>query len=143
MSFDFNTFIAAVAGTGVFTFLFKIGEKIYDEHLLDKRNRKLSKSELADEVIKICSEAKSSDFKMSPRNFEHVVFIINKASVYDPNVGKMLDDLATTWSLIPKLSDGEDVLGIDKNTYAILIEKFQKQCVKLCKELLEKVKHWK
>lgn len=143
MSFDFNTFIAALAGTGVFTFLFKIGEKIYDEYSLDKRNKKLSKSQLADEIIKICSEAKSSEFKTEPRSYEHVVFISNKANIYDPAVGKMLNNLATKWILVQQLSDGKYLLGVDDDTLANIIIKIQRQCKKLTMEIIKEIKPWK
>ncbi len=142
MTFDFDTFIAAASGAGVFTFLFKIGEKLVDEYLFDKRGGKLSKSDLTDEILKICSEARTSNFKVAARDSEHIEFIIHKANLYNKEIGKLLDGLASIWILIIKLGSGTKIQGVDNDAYTLLIENYQEEGTTISNELLEKVKNW-
>lgn len=85
-----QVFLASVAGSGLFQLLYKIIEKVVDEWLADKKQKKSNKRELADQVIKICSEASSSKYSTPPRDREHIKYVAYKLESIDQ---KLSDDL--------------------------------------------------
>ncbi len=85
-----QVFVASAVGSGFFQLIYKIAEKIFDEWLADKKQKKSSQRELADQVIKICSEASSSKFSHPPRDTEQIKYVAYKLESID---GKLSDDL--------------------------------------------------
>ena len=133
-----NIFIASAAGTGFFTLIYKLIEKFIDYKFESHRSELLTKQQLIDEVIKICSEARQAGFNLAPRSYEHVVYIANKLKLRNEELGKLMETFSMNWTMCGKLQSGE--FGNIATLNQTLTTSFQKLAEKNCELLLKGIK---
>lgn len=141
---EFITIISGSAiGSGFILLFFKIVEKWFDEIFAHNRLAYTDRRALADEVIRLCSEAKHAEFNVKPRSYEHVMFIANKVRVEDEKVGKIMEEFATAWMLCGQLQSKQQILGIDEETIISVCGHIKETARINYEELLRMIKKWK
>lgn len=141
---EFITIISGSAiGSGFILLVFKIVEKWFDEIFTHNRLVYIDRRALADEVIRLCAEAKHTEFNIKPRRYEHVMFITNKVHVEDKKIGKIMEEFATAWMLCGRLESKQQILGIDEETIISVCGHIKETARINCDELLKMIKKWK
>lgn len=136
--------ISVISGSALGAFLFKVIEKFIDEYLANRRISTTDKRALADEVVRLCAEAKKADFNTKPREYENVLYISHKVKLIDEKIGKLMEDLARTWMLCSQLQSGEEDLGFaDEKELLSVCHKLQEVAEQNCEKLITMVAKWK
>lgn len=102
---NINVFLFFVAATSVgflvakaIIYLFSLFfEGKINDYFEDKGITRTSKRVIHNEIIKMCSEGKSSGWQMRPRNLEHLYFVANTAKKWNFDLGSKIDDYIDTW----------------------------------------------
>lgn len=91
--------IASAAGTGFFTLIYKIIEKVLDNLITHRKLISTDKRELADELIKICTEGDRKGFQKRANDGQHILYIANQLGIFDENTEKDLREYQLLWEL--------------------------------------------
>jgi polyhydroxyalkanoate synthesis regulator phasin len=91
--------VASAAGTGFVALIYKIGEKIVDAVIAHKKLTLTDKRQLADEVIKICTEGDSHAYQEAQGSDRHILYIANQLGVFDKQAENDLRLYQSLWAL--------------------------------------------
>lgn len=137
--------MGSAIGSGGVTLLFKILEKLFDEWLANKRLTIGDKRKLADEVVRLCAEARTTGFNVKPRVYEHVLFIAQQVGVFDREMGEAMEVFARTWYACGVLQDirGKNEKPDDIDKRIASCRKLRETAEEKCELLLSNVSAWK
>ncbi len=91
--------IASAAGSGFFTLIYKIIEKLLEAILAHRSLITTDKRQIADEIIKICTEGDRKAFQKKANDGQHIIYIANQLSVFNQDAEKNLREYQLLWEL--------------------------------------------
>jgi hypothetical protein len=90
-------FLASALGA----FLIKVLDVIWQNWIVEKFDRRkqlyTDKRLLADEVIKICTEASVGGFTIKPRSVERIYYIMTQVAILDPELAEAMEVMLSRW----------------------------------------------
>lgn len=91
--------LSSAAGAGLFTLIYKIAEKIFDNYLAHGSLVTSDKRQIADEIIKICSEGDRKAFQKNAKDGQNILYIARQVGVFNENAEKDLKEYQLLWEL--------------------------------------------
>lgn len=93
----------------------------FSKEFFAERERKTRyKIDVARAVHKICIEARSHGYIVSPRNYEHVTSVITDLESIDKKMSDVMQDFVTNWEFL--VNDRSNGQKTDKTNFKILQE---------------------
>ena len=86
-------------------FILLFGELV-KEKFERRKHRIKNKQELADQMVRICTEAQSSRYKNLSRDFEHIILIRNLLHILNPKLLTDYEDFIKDWIACEKSYKG-------------------------------------
>lgn len=119
-----QVFLGSVVGTAFVGFLFRVAE-IVIQNRINRDNQQFSdKKALAEQVINLCIEAKSSVFRSAPKSIEITYNVAERVRLESEKAGDLFDHLIALWQVCA--SFGEKV-NSDEEEFVIYLQKDAKQ----------------
>ena len=112
----------AVGGLAVFFFQQQIAE-----HFGNRQRKSTDKRSLADEVIKICTEASVCNYTAHPRDGEHIYYIMNQLAAIDTKATKYLEELHSSWIILSSMTRYANYFTREDNEFIILQQRRAKE----------------
>jgi hypothetical protein len=128
-------------GGGLAGFFF---QQLIAEFFGNRRRKSIDKRSLADEVIKICTEASVNNYTTKSRKEEHVFYIMNQLAAVDTKATKYLEELVSSWLYCSSMPSPSTFVrrGDYQADYAFMIDQ-QKRAIEKSEALLKIVYKWK
>jgi len=108
-------FLASASGTAVITFILKTLDRVVDEWRAKVGDSRKAKQELADEIVKICSEGASHHHTTLPRDQEHIKYVAYKAKYFNTKIYEDILAYLRTWVEHATLCDKNRKTANDQN----------------------------
>lgn len=134
-------FLASAAGTAFIQFLYQIVGKLFDEWRLETQRKRSEKRVLADEAIKICTEASSKAYSVPARDSERVIYVITQLESIDQNLSTNLELFYSTWQIYASENRriGQRVATTEEIQFGLELQKraedFRKKIIKSANKL--------
>lgn len=101
--------IGAIFGS-IGTFLTGFAKEIFDERARKKKH----KLDIARQVLKICNEASTNNFKQPPRSIEHVYSVLTDLEGINKKMSIEMEKFVSSWQI---MTNPNDIPFSDKGKY--------------------------
>lgn len=133
-----QVFLGSIVGTAFVGFIFRIAEIVVQNRIERNNQQYTDKKLLANQVIDLCVEAKSSVYKTAPKSIENAYTIAEKVRLENEKVGDLIDQLIALWQVCAGFGTGK--LTAEEEDFVTYL---QKEAKLTADKLLRMINKWR
>jgi hypothetical protein len=135
-----QVFLGSAVGTTFVGFAFRVAEIIV-QNRIDRSNAQYKdRKELAEQVIALCIEAKSSVYTLAPKSIETTYTTAEKVRLEDEKAGDLIDQLIALWQVCAGFDSKKAKLSNEEAEFVMYL---QKEAKHTSDKLLRIINKWR
>jgi hypothetical protein len=135
-----QVFLGSALGTALVGFAFRVAEIIVQNRIERGNEQYKDKKALAEQVIALCIEAKSSMYRTAPKSIETTYTIAEKVRLENEKAGDLVDQLIALWQVCATFDTDKKKLSSEEIEFVMYLQKEAKQT---SDKLLRIVNKWR
>lgn len=135
-----QVFLGSVVGTALVGFIFRIAEIVVQNRIERSNEQYKDKKTLAEQVISLCIEAKSSVYTTPPKSIETTYTIAEKVRLENEKAGELTDHLIALWQVCASFEDNPNEVSKEESEFIMFL---QKEAKLTSDKLLRIVNKWR